>query len=62
MIIGSGVWGCENNNIVEKLHLKFCRMLLGVNNKISNFMVYGELVRIPLQASIDQNVLNFVLY
>ena len=34
-------------------------MLLGVNNKTSKCMVYGELGRTPLQASIDQNVLNF---
>ena len=61
LLYGSGVWGCENNDIVEKLHLKFCRMLLGENNKISKCMVYGELCRTPLQASIDQNVslLNF---
>ena len=36
-------------------------MLLGVNNKISKCMVHGELGRAPLQASIDQNVLNFRL-
>ena len=34
-------------------------MLLGVNNKTSKCMVYGELGRTPLQASIDQNVFNF---
>ena len=35
---------------------KLCRMLLGVKNKTSKCMVYGELGRTPLQASIDQNV------
>ena len=34
-------------------------MLLGVNKKTSKCMVYGELGRTLLQASIDQNVLNF---
>ena len=34
-------------------------MLLGVNNKTSKCMLYGELGRTLLQASIDQNVLNF---
>ena len=53
LLYGSGVWGCENNDIVEKLYLKFCRMLLGVNSKTTKCMVYGELGRAPLQASID---------
>ena len=25
LFYGSGVWGCENNYIVEKLHFKFSR-------------------------------------
>ena len=59
LLHGSWVWGCENNNIVERLLLKFCRMLLGVNNNISKCMVYGESGRATLQANVDQNVLNF---
>ena len=59
LLYGSGVWSCENNDIVEKLHLKFCRMVLGVDNKTTKCMVYCELGRPPLQASTDQNVLNF---
>ena len=55
---GSGVWGCEHNDIVEKRHLKICRIVLGVTNKTSKCMVYGEFGRTPLQASIDQNVLG----
>ena len=51
-------YGYDNNDIVEKLHLKFCRMLLGVNSKTSKCLVYGELGITPLQASIDKNVLN----
>ena len=49
--------------LIEKLHLQFYCMLLGVNNKTSKCMVcvgpYGELGGTPLQSSIDQNVLNF---
>ena len=52
-------YGVVKIMIVEKLHLIFYRMLLGVNNNTSKCMVYGELGRTPLQASIDQNVLNF---
>ena len=35
-------------------------MLLGVNDKTSKCMVYGELGRTPLQASIGQTVSNFL--
>jgi hypothetical protein len=32
----------------EKLHLNFCRMILGVNNKTANVAVLGELGRMPI--------------
>lgn len=59
LLYGSEIWGFENNDIIEKLHLRFCRILLNVSNKSPKCMVYGELGRMPLQALIDQNVLNF---
>ena len=56
LLYRSGLWGCENNYIVEKLQIKFCHIILGVKNTTSKCMVYGEL---GLQTSIDQTVLNF---
>ena len=40
------LYGCEelgfsNNDILEKIHLNFCKIL-------SNYMVYGELGRYPM--------------
>ena len=32
----------------QKLHLKFCKCILGVNTKASNVAVYAELGRAPL--------------
>ena len=40
----------------EKLHLKFCKIILGVHSKSSNLAVYSELGRYPL--FIDQIILN----
>ena len=40
-------WGCENNGIIEKVHLKFCRVLLNVKNRTPRcMMMIGELGRV----------------
>lgn len=59
LLYGAEIWGCGNNDIIEKLHLKYCRMLLRVNNSTSKCMVYGELGRFPLQTFINQRMLNY---
>ena len=50
---GSELWsvykGC---NIMEKVHIKFLKMLLGVKSNTSNLMVYGDLGRFPLQLTV----------
>ena len=48
LLYGSEVWGIYNTNDVDKLHLKFCKLLLGVRPKTSNAAVFGELGRFPL--------------
>jgi hypothetical protein len=40
----------------EKLHMKFCKIILGVHSKSSNLAVYSELGRYPL--FIDQIIMN----
>jgi hypothetical protein len=36
------IWEFENKNIIEKIHLKFRKKILGVKTSTPNFMVYGE--------------------
>ena len=36
LLYGAEIWGLENNHILEKLHLRFCRILLMVNNSTPN--------------------------
>ena len=43
----------------EKLHLKFCRYILGVNNKSTKFAVLSELGRHPMGFSIVHQILNY---
>ena len=43
------VWGLNKGTEVEKLHLEFCKRLLGVKKSTCNIVVYFELGRIPLE-------------
>ena len=49
LFILGDVWGVGNNDIVERVHLKFCKIILHVQKKSTpDFMVYEELGRFPL--------------
>lgn len=45
LLYGSEVWGFENVNIIERVHLKFLKLAAGLGNSTPNFMVYDELGR-----------------
>ena len=40
------------DNLAEKLHLQFCRTVLGVSNKTSNLATLGALGRLPINATL----------
>lgn len=46
---------------IEKLHLKFCKQILGVHLKASNIVVYGELERTPLIFEIAKLVVKYCM-
>jgi hypothetical protein len=57
---GSEIWGYENTKHLEKLHLQFCRNILGVRTTTPNFMTYGELDRTPIDTlCIKLRIVNF---
>ena len=41
-------WGKNKSKEIERIHLKFCKRILCVNNRSCNMAVYGELGRYPL--------------
>ena len=45
--------------LCEKLHIKFCKYILGVNRKSTNFAVLSELGRFPLHYDIVKHVLGY---
>ena len=57
---------CENNellfdlkNILEDLHIKFMKVVLGVHSKTCNLAVRSELGRLPLDIKIFSSVLRY---
>lgn len=46
---GSEVWGFCKANQVERVHLQFCKQLLGVKQSTQNTFIYGTLGRIIYQ-------------
>lgn len=48
LLYGSEVWGFENLEILEKVHLRFCKIILGIKQSTPSNIVYGELRRYPL--------------
>jgi hypothetical protein len=45
-------WGFGNNDIFEKVHLKFFKIILHLKVTTPNGMIYGELGRYPLDMDI----------
>jgi hypothetical protein len=48
-----------SNLIGEKLHTKFCKFILGVHKKTTNFAVLSELGRFPLYYDIIKSILHY---
>ena len=46
---GAEIWGFSNSNMIERVHLQFCKTLLGVKRTTQNDFVYGELGRLDLK-------------
>ena len=45
---GCEIWGFIQGTLVERMHLKFCKQLLGVKQTTQSDFVYSELGRYPL--------------
>ena len=59
ILYGCEIWGYTSLSLVERLHLKFCKHILNLNNSTPNFMVYGELGRYPLSINIKVRMITF---
>ena len=43
----------------ERVHLQFCRKLLGMKRSTQNDFIYGELGRVPLQNKVFLSIMNY---
>ena len=43
MVSRTEVWGFSKNEIIERVHLRFFRLLLNFKTSTPSYMVYGEL-------------------
>ena len=52
----------KGHNEFDKIYTRFCKYVLGVHSRSSNFAVYSELGQIPLVISIISSSINFWLH
>ena len=58
LLYGCEIWGSGNNDIFEKVHLKFFKIIIHLKATTPNCMIYGELGRYPLDVDIKhRNIL-----
>ena len=70
LLYNSEVWGAYLKNdfnnwdktLVEKTHLRFCKLYLGVGNKTSNVACRGELGHFPMLINIFKNVFKYIIH
>jgi hypothetical protein len=59
LLYASEVWGFENKESIEKVHLQLCKNILKVRSTTPNYMVYGELGRYPMDVMVKRKIVLF---
>lgn len=58
---GAEIWGFHKGPDVERVHINFCKRILGVRKNTCNSAVYYELGRIPLDIYRKRRILKYWL-
>ena len=57
--MGAKYGGFGNIDIIERVHLKFCKLILNLKKSTPNFNIYGELDIYPMSVNIELRMINF---
>ena len=58
---GCEVWGAHSAPDIEKVHMDFCKNILGLKSATTNAMIYFELGRLPLECVRKLRILKYWL-
>ncbi|MEW8548531.1 MAG: reverse transcriptase family protein [Candidatus Thiodiazotropha sp.] len=53
------IWGYENNEIIERIHLDFLRKITHTRKSTPKYMLYAELGRYPIDLVIKQRTISY---
>ena len=59
LVYSCEIWGFENKQGIEKLHLQCLKKILDLRNNTPNYMVYGEMDRFPMDIVIKLRMVMF---
>ena len=59
ILYGAEIWGFSNLTVLERLHLKFCKIVLKLKKSTPDAMVYGETGRFDIVYYAKKRIVNF---
>ena len=59
LLYGSEVWGFGNNDVIERVQLKFLKYILKAKNSTPNYIVYGETGVLPIHIDINARIISY---
>ena len=59
LLYGCEIWGYENLDIIERVHLKFLKYILCMKSSTPSYMVYGESGPFPLSLTINSRMVSY---
>ena len=59
MLYGCETWGFSNLKLLERLHLRFCKIVLKLRSTTPDLMVYGETGRFKIEYYVKKRMINY---